>query len=403
MIKKITGLLLLASFAINILNAQSPHLMLSKTDNIKFDFAILKTKKAKIKAKDKSLITAYNQLLKDADKLLNYQPVSVMDKTDLPPSGNKHDYMSIGPYWWPDPTKPNGLPYIKKDGEVNPEVKNFPDKENMPKLCENINTLALAYYYSNNEKYAKHATKLLEVWFLDTATKMNPNLKYGQAVKGKNEGRAEGVIDTRQFIFAIDGMELLKGSKSWTTKHQTQMKQWFSEFLHWLNSSKIGIDEMNAKNNHSVWFDAQALSIAVFVDSMELANKIVLRAAERLDKQMDDKGLFPYELERTTSLHYSAFIMNAFTIIAQLSEKTKTNLWTLETKSGKSFKKGFDALYPYLTKEKEWTGKQIKEFNYADGYAILLAGASKLKCKTCIDFIQKNEGDKYNTSIVGLL
>ena len=403
MIKRITVLLLFASVATSVLNAQSTHVMLSKTDNIKFDFAILKTKKAKIKAKDKSLATAYNQLLKDADKLLNYQPVSVMDKTDVPPSGNKHDYMSIGPYWWPDPTKPNGLPYIKKDGEVNPDVKNFPDKENMPKLCENINTLALAYYYSNNEKYAKHATKLLEVWFLDSATKMNPNLKYGQAVKGKNEGRAEGVIDTRQFIFAIDGMELLKGSKSWTTKHQTQMKQWFSEFLYWLNTSKIGIDEMNAKNNHSVWFDAQALSIALFVDSLELANKIVLRAADRLDKQMDDRGLFPYEMERTTSLHYSAFIMNAFTIIAQLSEKTKTNLWTLETKSGKSFKKGFDALYPYLTKEKEWTGKQIKEFNYADGYAILLVGASKLKCSNCIDFIQKNEGEKYQQSMIGLL
>jgi hypothetical protein len=160
---------------------------------------------------------------------------------------------------------------------------------------------------------------------------------------------------------------------------------------------------MTSKNNHSVWFDAQALSIAVFVDSLELANKIVLRAADRLDKQMDDKGLFPYEMERTTSLHYSAFIMNAFTIIAQLSEKTKTNLWMLETKNGKSFKKGFDALYPYLTKEKEWTGKQIKEFNYADGYAILLVGASKLKCKTCIDFIKKNEGDKYKTSMLGLL
>jgi hypothetical protein len=403
MIKRITVLIVLASFAINNIKAQSTHIMLSKTDNIKFDFEILKTKKAKIKAKDKSLITAYNQLLKDADKLLNYQPVSVMDKTDFPPSGNKHDYMSIGPYWWPDPAKPNGLPYIKKDGEVNPEVKNFPDKENMPKLCENINTLSLAYYYSNNEKYAKHATKLLEVWFLDTATKMNPNLKYGQAVKGKNEGRAEGVIDTRQFIFAIDGMELLKGSKSWTIKHQIQMKQWFGDFLHWLNTSKIGIDEMNAKNNHSVWFDAQALSIALFVDSLELANKIVLRAADRLDKQMDDKGLFPYEMERTTSLHYSAFIMNAFTIIAQLSEKTTTNLWTLETKSGKSFKKGFDALYPYLTKEKEWTGKQIKEFNYADGYAILLVGASKLNYKNSIQFIQKNEGEKFKTSMVGLL
>jgi hypothetical protein len=225
---------------------------LSNTDLIKLDFKVLAEKKEKLKLKDASLMPAYNQLLKDADKLLNYKPVSVMDKTDFPPSGDKHDYMSLAPYWWPDPTKPNGLPYIRKDGEVNPEVKNFPDKENMPKLCENIYTLSLAYYFSNNEKYSAHASKLLQVWFLDPATKMNPNLQYGQAVKGINDGRAEGIIDTRQFIFAIDGIELIKSSKSWSKQNQNDIKTWFSQFLTWLNTSKIGLDELNAKNNHGV-------------------------------------------------------------------------------------------------------------------------------------------------------
>jgi len=100
--------------------------------------------------------------------------------------------MSLAPYWWPDPSKPNGLPYIRKDGEVNPEVKNYPDKEQMPKLCENVNTLSLAYFYSRDEKYAKHAANLLRVWFWDPSTKMNPNLNFGQAVKGITNGRAEG-------------------------------------------------------------------------------------------------------------------------------------------------------------------------------------------------------------------
>src|SRR5213594_3592179 len=30
-----------------------------------------------------------------------------------------HDYYSEGPYWWPDPKNPRG-PYIRKDGERNP-------------------------------------------------------------------------------------------------------------------------------------------------------------------------------------------------------------------------------------------------------------------------------------------
>ena len=213
---------------------------LSNTDLIKLDFKTLAEKKTFLKANDVDLQTAYAELINNANKLLNYQQVSVMDKKDLPPSGNKHDYMSIAPYWWPNPATNNGLPYIRKDGEVNPEVRNYSDKENMPKLCENVYNLSLAYYFSDDEKYAEHASKLLRVWFLDSATKMNPNLNYGQAIKGVTDGRGAGVIDTRQFIFALDGVALLQNSKSWTNKDNTALKSWFIEYLNWLNTSKIG-------------------------------------------------------------------------------------------------------------------------------------------------------------------
>jgi hypothetical protein len=286
---------------------------------------------------------AYEQLLQDADKLLDYAPVSVMQKTGVPPSGDKHDYMSIAPYFWPDPSKPNGLPYINKDGVVNPEVRQYTDKTNLPIVCNNIYLLSLAWYFSNDEKYARHASKLAEVWFLDTATRMNPNLNYGQAVKGVTEGRAEGLIDSRFFIWAIDGIRLLQTSRYWTARDQASMKQWFSAFLSWMQTSRIAQKEMNSKNNHGVWYDAQSLAMALFADSVELAGKIVLRAVDRLDRQMDTSGLFPLELTRTTSLHYSVFILNAFIVVAELSQQTSVDLWTLETPSGKSLKKALQA------------------------------------------------------------
>lgn len=398
--KKNYLLLALQFVVVSIIVAQPK---LSNTDLIKLDFKELTQKRIQLQAKDAGLIEAYHQLIKNADVLLKYQPVSVMDKADTPPSGDKHDYMSIAPYWWPNPNTANGLPYIRKDGEVNPEVKNYSDKENMPKLCENIYTLAIAYFYSNNEKYAAHASKLVQVWFLDSATKMNPNLKYGQAVKGVNEGRAEGIIDTRQFIFAIDGIELLKNSKSWSKSNHANIKKWFAQFLNWLNTSEIGIDEMNAKNNHGVWFDAQALSIAMFVDSIKLAEKIIARAANRMDVQMNDEGLFSYELERTTSLHYSVFILNAFNIIGQLSEQTNTNFYNVETSSGKSYKKGFNALVPYLAKEKKWIYQQIRTFKMGDAFPLLLRGTSKVNCINCMDIIKQYTGTAYNHLLLHLL
>ncbi len=375
---------------------------LSKSDMVKLDFKTLAENKAKIQVKDVALMPAYDQLIKAADQALKYKAVSVMDKTDLPPSGDKHDYMSIAPYWWPDPSKPGGVPYIRKDGEVNPEVKNFPDKENMPRLCENIYNLSLAYYFSDNEEYAKHAGKLIKVWFLDSATAMNPNLNYGQAVKGVTDGRAEGLIEVRHFIFLLDGVSLLKNSENFKEGKQKKLKKWMTSFLTWMESSKIGTDERDAKNNHGVWFDATSLAIADFIEDKEQANKIVKRAANRLDVQMDEKGFFPLELARTTSLHYSTFILDAFTIIAQLSENTDTNFWTLQTKSKKSLEKGYAAILPFWADNTKWTYKEIKPFPLNNAYQCIWRAAAKYNCTSCKDLIKKNAAS-FDKLLVNLL
>ncbi|KAA6304978.1 hypothetical protein EZS27_043372, partial [termite gut metagenome] len=58
---------------------------------------------------------AYQKLLKAADEELTKQPLSVMMKEKTPASGDKHDYMSQARYYWPDPSQPDGKPYISRD------------------------------------------------------------------------------------------------------------------------------------------------------------------------------------------------------------------------------------------------------------------------------------------------
>ncbi len=118
--------------------------------------------------------------------------------------------MSIGPYWWPDPAKPDGLPYIRRDGEVNPERQAIKDVDYLKNLNADVSVLGLAYYLTGEEKYARHAADLLRVWFLNKETRMNPNLNYGQAIPGKTEGRGIGIIDTKGLVNLIDGVQLLK-------------------------------------------------------------------------------------------------------------------------------------------------------------------------------------------------
>ena len=367
------------------------------------DLQALKNNKAGINGKDPSIIPAYNFLIKEANKALQFGPVSVMEKTNLPPSGDKHDYMSLAPYHWPDPTKPGGLPYIRKDGQTNPEVKEYKDKEYMPALCDAVEILALAYYFSGDNSYAEHAAKLLRVWFLDEATRMNPNLNYAQAIKGTNEGRGAGLIDSRHFIKVVDAIGLLNDSKYWKKEDQQGMKKWFREFLNWMHTSENGKHEGGAPNNHGAWYDAQRLSLALFVDSIELAKKIVLSAEDRLDKQMDHDGKFPKEMERTTSQHYTCFALNAFFTIAQMAKQTGIDLWNYKSPSGKSLKKGFDQLLPYLVKEKEWEGQQIKEFDFEEDAFPLLIRGEKFGCRKCLQAIKTIGGDKAERLRLNLL
>jgi hypothetical protein len=277
----------------------------------------LKTNLEKIKSGDTNYQKAYNGLISEANKALKFGPVSVMEKTKTTPSGSKHDYMSLAPYHWPDPTKKDGLPYMRKDGETNPEVKLYKDKAYLPELCSHIYTLALANYYTDDTKYYDHAVQLIRVWFLDTATKMNPNMNFAQAIKGENVGRGAGLIDARHFIKVIEAIELMNKEEAYPKKDLKNMQVWFADFLQWMETSKNGKEEINAKNNHGVWYDALRLSIALFNNQKEAANKIIANAQVRLANQMDDNNRFPLEMARTTSFHYSVFVIDAFKKLQQ--------------------------------------------------------------------------------------
>jgi hypothetical protein len=381
------------TFTMNGLAAQS-----ALPDPMPVDAAVLASARTAIAQGDPVHKAALAQLVKRADAMLAFKPVSVMDKKDVPPSGDKHDFMSLAPYWWPDPAKPDGLPYIRKDGVVNPEVRNYPDKEQMPKLCENVYWLSLAWHYTGKDAYAAHAARLLRTWFLDTATRMNPNMKYGQAVKGVTEGRAEGLIETRHFLFALEGIQLLKGSKHWTAADQAGMQAWVRAFLDWMQTHPIGIDERNARNNHGIWYEAQRLGYAQYVGDKILAASVLRDAQARLDREQSADGSFPLELARTTSLGYSVFVMHAFSVIAELSRRSGDDLWSYAGPKGASMRRGMDHLLPYLSGRAEWKHPQIKPFQPETAFGLLWASFRRMGCNDCMDVLKKETSGTFAKS-----
>ncbi|KQW52157.1 MULTISPECIES: alginate lyase family protein [unclassified Roseateles] len=307
-------------------------------------------------------VTAYKALIAKADTALAMKPESVLNKTLTPASGDKHDFLSFGPYWWPDPAKPDGLPYIRRDGNRNPDMARGSDSLALARLGAAVETLGLAYRFSRDERYATQAAALARVWFLDPATRMNPNFQHAQAIPGITTGRGIGLIEARWLININEGLAMLGSSKAWTAQDRSAMKDWNAAFYTWLRTSKNGRDEEGEHNNHGSWYDAQAAHLALVLGRSDDARAILEQGlTRRLAAHIAPDGSQPHELARTRSLDYSIFNLEALLICAELADHVGLDWWRYATPDGRSLRGALAYLAPYADPAKPWPKKDLHE------------------------------------------
>jgi hypothetical protein len=324
---------------------------------------------------DAAIAAAIAALEEDAKTALAIKPMSVMDKTITPPSGDKHDYMSQAPYWWPDPSKPDGRPYIRKDGERNPEISKITDRDNLGRLGGAVTTLSLAYAYTGREEYATHAARLMRVWFLDPATRMNPHLTFGQYIPGINQGRGIGIIETRSLPDMLDGIILISSSRAWTKADEDGLQAWMRRYLSWLTESTHGQEESKNGNNHETWYDVQVAGLALYTGQVDRARRTLEGSRARIGRQIGPDGRQPRELERTRSWDYSEFNLAAFMDLATLGTRLGIDLWNYRTADGRGIRPALDFMVPYAAGERLWTFDQITTFRASTIHQILRRGA----------------------------
>jgi len=333
----------------------------------------------KVAETDKVIQQEISMLAKEADQLLDKRILSVVDKKMPTPCGNKHEYMSMASYFWPDPSKPDGLPYIRKDGQRNPDNDKVTDHKGFDQVTSYVTTLSWAWYFTNDEKYAAKGTELLKFWFVDTATKMLPNLNHAQVIKGIDTGRGIGIIDIHLVPQLLDAISLLQNSKAMKKTDLAAIHEWFGQFLVWLESSQNGMEESKTKNNHKTWYDNLVASIALFCGKTERAKIIFDNAKTLLAAQIQPDGKQPLELERTNSLSYSTFNLRAWFALATHAESAGVDIWHYETNTGQSIRKALDYMLPYAMDQKKWDYQQIGPYEERDLAYLMILAADKFK------------------------
>ncbi|WP_426454821.1 alginate lyase family protein [Paenibacillus sp. S-38] len=271
-----------------------------------------------------------------------------MDKLGIAPTGDKHDYWSLTPHSWPDPSMPGGLPYKEIPEAVNPQFMSGDyDKAALSKMTEAVNTLSLAYYYTGDERYARHASSFLKIWFLYPETRMNPNLDFGQTFPGRNGGG--NIIDAALLIHLPDSLLMLEGSPSWTQQDDEGIREWIRQFAEWMMSSEVGRKGKSAANNHSTWFDVEYITFLLATGQNQAAFHHLQDHSMRLiDLQIDSEGRMPNELNGPKAFHHSLYNLKAFSLLAAAAEHVGVDLWHYQGNRGQSLNAAYGNMAEYL-------------------------------------------------------
>ncbi|SNS97974.1 Tat (twin-arginine translocation) pathway signal sequence [Granulicella rosea] len=296
-----------------------------------------------------------------ARQYLKEKPITVTASHSPRSEGGPHDYFSEGDYWWPDPKNPAG-PYIRRDGFSNPA--NFNDhREALIRLSVQAPTLAAAWRLTHDPRYLRHFALHLHAWFVDPATRMNPNLEYAQAITGVTRGRGIGVIDTLQLVDVVRALRVVDTLGGLPKDEIEPIRAWFAGYVDWMATSKNGKEEEEAKNNHGTCWVLQMAEFSQFARRPDMTTLCRERFKTLLvPGQIAADGSLPQELARTKPYSYSLFDADVFAGLCQSLSTSSEDLWQFKGPNGAGVATAIAFLYPAIADKAKWSYPRDVEY-----------------------------------------
>ena len=318
---------------------------------------------AKAVSKPKSIDLNATQGFKNANKALAFEVNPVTNKTKIPASNNKHDYLSYAPYKWPDNRKLDGLPWVTKDGEINPVSQGYDtDFKRTQEFFKVIETLSWAFYFSEDEKYATKVIELIKVWYINENTKVNPNINFGQAVPGAADGRKAGVQEWLRQYHVITALQIFEQAGVLPNTIKRDMGTWLTTYLRWLQTNKMAVEAGKTGQNHANHYNHQVLGLLLYLGRTEEAKQVIENAKyDRIAVQILPDGRQPKEMGRTRSVHYASLNLWSLTELTFIGKNLGVDLWNFETEDKRSLKRAFAYLKLFVESPENWNFKEISK------------------------------------------
>lgn len=312
--------------------------------------------------------------IQDAESVAAQGPWSVTTKPILPPTNSSHDYLSLRPYFWPDCSSVGNTtaltdqqiytmcPYVRRDGEFNPDARMVNDTGAFQAMSDSIFYNALAWSYTKDSKYSTNIANEIYTWFLDPDRLMTPNLNYAQLLRGPGvqNGSHTGVLDLKGMAKLTSGiLTLRKGQAAeWTQTLDDGLNAWVKEYIVWLTTNSMALEEKAAPNNHGSYYFNQLASLQVLVGDTAGAKATIEEFFTGIyQNQIAANGDQPLETDRTRPYHYRAYNLMAMVINAKIGSFVGiTDAWNRTSKSGAGIKQACDyAMTISPTGEEDYT------------------------------------------------
>ncbi len=255
------------------------------------------------------------------DEVLIMPDLFVTDKNFTAPSGDTHDYYSVAPHY-----SSAGLKY---DSYTNDEdrVKKCSDAEAFRNFAWRVYAYSVGGVILRQPQLSQKAVNLIKSWFVDSKTKMNPNVRYAQIIPRSDKINEVGVIELRQLINVVSAAKVLLICGALEGSELQMIKNWIQLFLDDCDNCAIREKALQRKNNIGTWSAVLFGTLDLFCDRYPRSFSIAYQAAERLGQQLGPFSVQLNEIGRAMPLHYCLFNLAAWFELSQLCREFGIDLY----------------------------------------------------------------------------